>query len=190
MYQEQNFEHLLGLNGFSDALLKNHFTLYQGYIKNTNKLLELSEKLEAGSPEFAECKRRFAWEWNGMRLHELYFGNLTKNAGELSVESELFQQISKDFGSFENWQKDFKNIGTMRGIGWVLLVFDPVLKKLFNLWINEHDMGHLAGVKPVLVMDVFEHAFMVDYGLKKADYIETFFKAIDWQEAQKRLNQV
>lgn len=75
----------------------------------------------------------------------------------------------------------------MRGIGWVILYQDFINRKLMNLWINEHDAGHLAGCNPVLILDVFEHAFMVDYGLKRADYIETFFKNINWSEAEKRL---
>lgn len=183
-YQAKNFENLMGLKGFSDQLLKNHFTLYQGYVANTNKLLESLNALagaeKTGAPEFAELKRRFGWEWNGMRLHELYFGNLKKDGVKINQSSELFKKIADDFGSFENWEKDFKAASLMRGIGWVILYYDRAARKLFNVWINEHDTGHLAGGQPLLVMDVFEHAFMIDYGLKKADYLEAFFGAIDW----------
>ena len=74
----------------------------------------------------------------------------------------------------------------MRGIGWVVLYFDET--GLLNIsWINEHDVGHLAGAKPLLVMDVFEHAYITDYGIKRADYIEAFWKAIDWDVVEKRL---
>ena len=185
MYQPQDFKHLLGMSGMSDALLTNHFTLYEGYVKNVNAIGERAQTLEPGTPESAELRRRFGWEWNGMRLHELYFGNLTKESSPLNAESPLAQSIVERFGSIEAWEKDFRVAGAMRGIGWVVLVRDE--ERLFNVWINEHDGGHLAGAMPLLVMDVFEHAFMLDYGLKRADYIDTFFRSIDWQAVERRL---
>ena len=184
-YSARNFDRLLGTPGFSDALLKNHFTLYQGYVTNTNKISDtLAQMIKDGktaSPEFAELKRRFGWEWNGMRLHEMYFDNMTSGQVELKKDSTLGGKLAADFGSFENWEKDFKATGAMRGIGWAILYFDTVSGKLFNAWINEHDLGHFSGAVPLLIMDVFEHAFMLDYGIKRADYIEAFFKAICWR---------
>lgn len=189
-YEAKNFDSLIGLNGFSDQLLKNHFTLYQGYVNNTNKFDEILKGLEKdnkfGTPEYAELNRRFGWEFNGMRLHEYYFENLTKEAIALSADSELFKKIIQEFGSYEMWEKDFKSMGAMRGIGWVVLYYDAKADRPFNVWINEHDVGHLTGAVPLLVMDVFEHSYMLDYGLKKADYIERFFKAIDWRAVEKR----
>lgn len=189
MYSIQDFRRLLGTRGMSDQLLTNHFALYEGYVKNTNALLELLATKEPGTPEYAELKRRFGWEWNGMRLHELYFGNMTKEGGILKMEDggELAKAVQNSFGSFEAWKRDFVGTGTVRGIGWVVLSRDTENGKLFNTWINEHDGGHLAGATPLLVMDVFEHAFMLDYGLKRADYIEAFFKVIDWQVVEGRL---
>ncbi len=190
-YEAKNFDHLLGTSGFSDALLKNHFTLYQGYVTNFNKLNDLLVAMEkegkVGTPVDAELNRRFGWEFNGMRLHELYFGNM-KNGGVKIGESELKKQILAEWGSMEEWEKDFRTMGAARGIGWVILYFDLEAKRLFNVWVNEHDMGHLAGCAPLLVMDVFEHAFMLDYGLKRADYIEAFFKAVDWEVVEKRFS--
>jgi Fe-Mn family superoxide dismutase len=190
MYQPKNFEHLLGLKGFSDQLLKNHFTLYQGYVNNTNRLAEalslLLKEGKTGTPEYAELKRRFGWEFNGMRLHEYYFGNMVKNGVELDKDSQLYKSIRQDFGSYEAWEKDFKGTGAMRGIGWVILYYDPYGGRLFNTWVNEHDVGHLSGATPLLIMDVFEHAYMTDYGLKRADYIEAFFKTIDWKTVGER----
>ena len=183
-YEAKNFDNLLGTKGFSDQLLKNHFTLYQGYVTNTNKLADslnaMTKEGKTTTPEYAELKRRFGWEWNGMRLHEYYFGNIIKGGKEIDKNTNLYKKIVGDFGSYENWEKDFKAAGTMRGIGWVILYYDGTGGRLFNTWINEHDTGHLSGAKPLLVMDVFEHAYMIDYGLKKADHIEAFFKAIDW----------
>jgi Fe-Mn family superoxide dismutase len=182
-YQAKNYEKLLGLEGFTDELFKNHFVLYQGYVANTNKLADLLKQEEPGTPEYAELKRRFGWELNGMRLHELYFENMKKNSSE--INEELKKKIEENFGSFEEWEKNFKTTASMRGIGWVILYKDG--DNLFNTWINEHDLGHLAGATPLLVIDVFEHAYMPDYGLKRADYIEAFFKIIDWQAVAGRL---
>lgn len=191
MYQAKNYEHLLGTPGFSDQLLKNHFTLYQGYVTNTNKLADETSRLLqdglANTPQYTELKRRFGWEFDGMRLHEYYFGNMKSGGSAHDTESELHKKMVRDFGSHESWEKDFKATGSMRGIGWVVLYYDQEADRLFNVWINEHDVGHFAGCVPVLVMDVFEHAFMLDYGTKRADYIEAFFKAIDWKTVEQRI---
>lgn len=188
-YTAKKFDSLLGLTGFSDALLNNHFTLYEGYVKNTNLVAEKLKALvaagETASPEFAELKRRFGWEWNGMRMHELYFGNMTKETTSLSHEA-LKNKLIEVYGSVENWEKNFVATGAMRGIGWVVLAHDVDSGKLYNVWVNEHDLGHLVGTTPLLVMDVFEHAFVLDYGLKRADYITAFMKAIDWSVVEKR----
>lgn len=186
IYTAKDFKHLLGLTGFSDTLLNNHFTLYEGYVKNTNALIAILETKEPGSPEYAELTRRFGWEWNGMRLHELYFDNMSKETTALGA-GLLKEKIEKRYGSVENWQKHFSGIAAMRGIGWVVLSIDTTTGELFSNWINEHDGGHLAGATPLLVMDVFEHAYMTDYGIKKVEYIETFFRAINWATVEKRL---
>jgi Fe-Mn family superoxide dismutase len=189
-YTAKDYSKIIGMPGFSETLLKNHFTLYQGYVTNTNKVLDtLAQVLKDGktaTPEFAELKRRLGWEFSGMRLHEYYFENLGGNEA-LNLGGKLGKKIVEDFGSYEAWEKDFKAVGAMRGIGWVVLYQDSASGKLINFWINEHDAGHPAGCNPILIMDVFEHAFMIDYGLKKADYIESFFKNIDWKAAEVRL---
>ncbi len=189
-YTAKEYAHLYGMAGFSETLLKNHFTLYQGYVTNTNKLLDALEQLrkegKATTPEFAELKRRFGWEFNGMRLHEYYFDALG-GKGEVDVNSRLALRKIEEFGSIEAWQTDFRGVGAMRGIGWAVLYQDNISGKLFNCWINEHDAGHPAGCIPILVMDVFEHAYMLDYGLKRADYVEAFFKNIDWNAVGNRL---
>ena len=191
MYEQKNFDNLLGTQGFSDQLLKNHFTLYGGYVTNTNKLInDLSEAEKngwAGTPGYAELKRRFGWEWNGMRLHELYFGNMVAKQNEVKPVGPLGDKINSQFGSYDKWLADFKATGAMRGIGWSILYHDPTSDKLFNTWVNEHDMGHLAGCNPLLILDVFEHAYVTDYGIKRADYIEAFINAINWEEVNNRL---
>lgn len=189
-YKAQDFSKLLGMDGFSNTLLNNHFTLYQGYVNNTNKLVELigglARDARSDTPEYAELQRRFAFEWNGMRLHEYYFGNLG-GSGTPSPASKLVSRLVDTFGSFEAWQKDFRATGALRGVGWVVLFADLQTGRLFNSWINLHESGHLSGCQPVLVMDVWEHAYMVDYGLKRADYINAFFKNINWAACEARL---
>lgn len=189
-YTPKDYSTLIGMDGFSETLLKNHFTLYQGYVTNTNKLLDILAQTvkdgNTGSPEFAELKRRLGWEFNGMRLHEYYFENLG-GKGSLNSDGKLAKALNASFGSFDLWVKDFKGTGTMRGIGWVVLYQDLVSGNLINFWINEHDVSHPAGCNPLLIMDVFEHAFMIDYGLKRADYIEAFFKNIKWEAVESRL---
>jgi Fe-Mn family superoxide dismutase len=190
MYEPKTYDHLLGTPGFSDQLLKNHFALYQGYVKNVNvfndELDALLREGKAGTPAYAELTRRFGWEFNGMRLHELYFGNMTKTATPPIGEGPLSVSIRGAYGTYENWEKDFRAVSGMRGIGWAILYYDPVGHQIFNVWVNEHDQGHLAGAVPLLVLDVFEHAYTLDYGIKRADYIEAFFKAVDWSAVAKR----
>jgi Fe-Mn family superoxide dismutase len=189
-YQAQDFSKLKGMKGFSDQLLDMHFSLYQGYVKNTNQLSEqlgqMAGQGQAGTPAYAELKRRFGWEWNGMRLHELYFGNLGGKE-PLKKDGNLMKKIEGNFGSYDKWLADFKATGSMRGIGWVVLYEDVKTGRLMNVWINEHDLGHLSGSNPLLIMDVFEHAYIPDYGLKRADYIEAFFANVDWTAVESRL---
>ena len=190
-YQAKIFENLIGLPGFSEKILKDHFGLYQGYVNNFNKLDETLMAMEKeekfGVPEFAELNRRFSWEFNGMRLHELYFENLSKESIEIDKNSELYGKISKEWESFEAFEKDFRAMAAMRGIGWVILYYDKQANRLFNVWINEHDVGHFSGCTPLLAMDVFEHAYLIDYGTKRTDYINAFMKTIDWKVVEKRL---
>ncbi|OGW16571.1 MAG: superoxide dismutase [Nitrospinae bacterium RIFCSPLOWO2_12_FULL_45_22] len=189
-YTAKDYNNLIGMEGFSETLLKNHFTLYQGYVTNTNKVLDALDQMlkdgKTGTPEYAELKRRLGWEFNGMRLHEYYFENLGGKGG-IDKAGKLAKKIGADFGSYEVWEKDFKAVGAMRGIGWVALYQDTLNGRLINFWINEHDVAHPAGGNLILIMDVFEHAFMIDYGLKRADYIDAFFKNINWPSVETRL---
>jgi superoxide dismutase, Fe-Mn family len=189
-YVARDYSKLIGMQGFSETLLKNHFTLYQGYVTNTNKVLDSLDQMlrdnKAGLPEYSELKRRLGWEFNGMRLHELYFDNLGGRS-PLNKNGKLAQKLIDNFGSIENWEKDFKATGSMRGIGWCVLYQDTSDGRLINFWINEHDVSHPAGCNPILIMDVFEHAYLTDYALKRADYIEAFMKNANWSMAENRI---
>jgi Fe-Mn family superoxide dismutase len=189
-YTAKDYRTLVGIEGFSPTLLNNHFTLYQGYVTNTNKIQEtlaaMSNSGDSSTPEYAELKRRFGFEFNGMRLHEYYFENL---AGKTAINKsgEFVKKTTESFGSYENWEQDFQATGAMRGIGWVILYQDDLTGSLYNTWINEHEAGHLAGCRPILVMDVFEHAYMTDYGIKRMDYIAAFFRSINWKAVENRI---
>src|SRR4030042_2288848 len=189
-YEAKDYTRLIGMEGFSETLLTNHFTLYQGYVTNTNKLLDALGQMgkdgKIGTPEYSELKRRMGFEWDGTRLHEYYFENLG-GKGDLAQSSKLRDKVAQECGSYDAWEADFRGTGAMRGIGWTVLYQDNAAGRLINQWINEHETGHLAGCTPVLVMDVFEHAFMIDYGLKRADYIAAFFKNINREAVESRL---
>ena len=189
-YTAKDYGKLIGIEGLTETLLKNHFTLYQGYVTNTNKLLDLLDARlredQTATPEYAEMERRLGFEFCGMRLHEYYFENLGGKS-PIDKSGRLGKKIAEDFGSYEAWEKDFKAVGSMRGVGWAVTFQDNITGLLINEWINEHHIGHLPGCMPILVMDVWEHAFMLDYGLKRPDYIGTFFKNINWEAAESRL---
>jgi Fe-Mn family superoxide dismutase len=192
-YKEHDFSHLKSLQGISDKTLEIHLGLYAGYVKNTNalneKVIELTEQGKSGTPEYAEIKRRYGFEYNGMRLHEYYFGNLKSGGSDMVKDSTaLGKKITEVYGSIETWKNDFSKVGAMRGVGWAVLFQDPMTKTLSNHWITLHEEGNVAGFVPLLVMDVWEHAWLLDY--KPADrpkYIEAFFSNIDWNAVEGRL---
>jgi len=185
-YSAKNYERLLGIPGFSDEALKSHFKLYEGYVLQVNRMMGFLKGENRATPEYEEVRRRFAWEFNGMRLHEAYFGNLSREPVELDPGSDLGQRIITDFGSLEAWERDFRATSHMRGVGWAVLAWDREGRSLFNIWVNEHDVGHLFYSTPLLVNDVFEHAYMTDYGLDRKKYVSAFLRVLDWAEVQRR----
>ncbi len=186
---------LAGLQGISDATLEMHFGLYEGYVKNVNLLNErlagirAAGKAAGADPAYAELVRRLGFEYNGMRLHEYYFDNMTTQPGEIGT-GKLYNALGETYGGFDEWKKDFVAVGGMRGIGWAIAYYDLANGRITNSWINDHENGHLAGFVPLVVLDVWEHAFIKDY--KPADrgkYIEAFFANIDWRRCETRLPQ-
>lgn len=188
-YQVKDYTGLIGMKEFSGELLKNHFVLYQGYVKNTNKIMETLERLlaegRANTVEYSELKRRLAWEYDGMRLHELYFENLGRR-GNIHDKRALIEKLVENFGSYEAWEADFKATAGIRGVGWAVLYQDNQTGTLNNFWIDEHHIGHPVDRTPLLVLDAWEHAYILDYGLKRADYIKVFFENIDWDVVAER----
>jgi len=186
---------LSGLHGISDETLAIHFGLYEGYVKNTNLLNErLSEMRASGKnagadPAFAEVARRLGWEFDGMRLHEYYFDNLTKNATDLT-SGKLYEAVGESYGSVDAWKKDFAAIGLMCGIGWAI-AYQDANGALINTWVGDHNVNNLAGCEPVVVMDLWEHAWFRDYKpADKGKYIEAFLAHVDWSVCESRLKLV
>ncbi len=191
-YAAKKFD-LAGLQGISDQTLQVHFGLYEGYVKNTNLLNEqIAEQIKAGTaaganPHFAELTRRLGFEYNGMRLHEYYFGNMTKSAGAAPAAA-VNDAFAASFGDFETWKKDFTATGAMRGVGWAIAYQDPWTGRISNHWVTLHEDGNVAGFNPILVMDAWEHAFLLDYKpAERGKYIESFFANVDWKVAESRL---
>src|SRR5437773_4251875 len=188
------------LKGISDQTLEMHFKLYEGYVKETNNLRErISEFIADGKvdqeemPAYSELTRRLGFEYNGMVLHEYYFDNLTSGGGigDPQQSSQFTKAAVESFGSYDIWKADFVGIGKMRGVGWAICYENPANGNLSNHWITLHETGNVAGFNPILVMDVWEHAFILDY--KPADrpqYIEAFFSNIDWNAVEKRLHRL
>ncbi|MHB8718977.1 MAG: superoxide dismutase [Candidatus Dormibacteria bacterium] len=194
-YKVREFD-LSGLQGISDRTLEVHFGLYAGYVKNTNTLNEqlvgLMQEGKSATPAYAEMTRRLGFEYNGMVLHELYFGNMSKSptGGEVNSSSALGRALGESFGDIETWKKDFSAVGAMRGVGWAVTYLDPASGRLSNHWITLHEDGNIAGFRPIIVMDVWEHAFLLDYKpAERPRYIESFLGHLDLSAAEARLTE-
>lgn len=195
-YEAREFN-LSRLKGISDETLDVHFKLYEGYVKETNNLTErITEFISDGKvdqeelPAYSELTRRLGFEYNGMVLHEYYFDNLKSGGGngDPASSSKFVKSAESVFGNYDVWKADFVGIGKMRGVGWAICYQNPSNGRLSNHWITLHETGNVAGFTPILVMDVWEHAYILDY--KPADrpkYIEAFFSNIDWSVVEKRL---
>jgi superoxide dismutase, Fe-Mn family len=186
------------LNGISDQTLEMHFKLYEGYVKETNKLTEkISEFLADGKvdqeemPAYSELTRRLGFEYNGMVLHEYYFDNMKQGGlGDPDRNSAFYRATEESLGSYDIWKADFVGVGKMRGVGWAICYENPANGRLSNHWITLHETGNVAGFTPVLVMDVWEHAYLLDYQpVDRPKYIEAFFSNIDWNAVEARLKQ-
>ena len=179
-----------GLNGISDDQINDHWGLYKGYVAQTNTLLKelatLRERGDGGSLAYADRRRRLGFEYNGMVLHEYYFGNLT-NGQSLNASGELAKALTASFGSVEAWKADFANAGKTRGIGWAVLYFDGTTGALCNHFVQLHEDGNIGGFQPLLVLDVFEHAYMVDHRAGgRGAYIDAFLGNVAWSVAEER----
>lgn len=194
-YTAKTFD-LSDLTGISNETLAMHFKLYEGYVTNTNTYNQrIADMIGEGDLDatkvaaFSEIKRRFGFEYNGMVLHEYYFENMMKNGkGDPSTGDAFINAAEESFGSYDVWKADFVNTGKMRGVGWAACYQDPSNGAISNHWINLHETGNVAGYTPILIMDVWEHAFIKDYApADRPKYIEAFFSNINWDVVNSRL---
>jgi Fe-Mn family superoxide dismutase len=191
------------LKGISTQNIEEHMKLYQGYVKHANLILEHIDELvkdadpsipkgseQAKAYELGEINRRFSFEFNGMRNHEIYFGELEGASAPLSAGGELYMAIEKSGGSLETFMNRFKSIALTRGIGWAILYYDPVAKDLVTAWVDEQHLGQLSGCLPVLALDMWEHSYVADYQPSgKKQYIEDFFSNLNWKFVEKNYDE-
>lgn len=180
-----------GLNGISEEQIAQHWKLYEGYVTQTNALRTELEGLrkegKGGTPQYADRRRRFGFEYNGMVLHEYYFGNLKAGVAEPKADSALVKALAEQFGSFDAFKEDFANTGLSRSIGWAILYLDPSTGALNNHFVQLHEEGNVAGFAPILVMDVWEHAYMVDNpATGRGAYVKAFMSNVNWAVAEQR----
>ncbi|KAA3612727.1 MAG: superoxide dismutase [Planctomycetota bacterium] len=187
-YPAKDYSALRGLSGITDEQIEVHLKLYNGYVTRTNALLETLAQTDPSTSAYQELKRRLGWEFNGMRLHEYYFDNLSAGGSGSLAGSAFAAKAAEQYGSVENWQKDFLSTAKAPGIGWTICYLDPANGGLINFWVTEHEQGHPAGLIPVLVCDVFEHAFAVyRKPTDRAPYLDDFFANINWDVVNQRL---
>ncbi len=176
------------ISGISDKTMATHMKLYEGYVKHANLILEkieaYSKDSEANAYALGELQRRFAFEFDGMRNHEYYFTLLEDGPKSLSNSSALAQALAAEWGSVEEFITRFKAIALTRGIGWAILYYDRTTDRLLTQWVDEQHLGHLTGLSVILPLDVWEHAFLLDYApAEKAKYVEAYLSAINWERA-------
>lgn len=181
LYEPEELKIKDGREGMSQKMLEEHFKLYQGYVKKSNEIqekIETADKSEANGvwSYIGELKRQETFAVNGMKLHEVYFGQLN---GDGVPKGEILKMIEKDFGSFEKWKEDMVATG-ISARGWAILCFDFKDDKLHNYGSDAHNVGAVWGCAPLVALDVYEHAYFMDYGVNRKDYLAAFFKNLNW----------
>lgn len=178
------------LEGISAQSVEEHVGLYQGYVKNFNAISDLMSDLMSDSTKnahaIAELVRRRSFEFDGMRLHEIYFSQFEQGAHALQGGA-LAQALAAQFGSKEAAIAQLKQTALMRGPGWAILYFDPEATRFHIGFSGEQHQGHFVTLPVILALDVWEHAFLLDYGAQgKAKYVDAFFNNLNWEVVEKR----
>src|SRR3989344_7328219 len=183
------------LDGLSEKQLKGHHdVLYAGYVKKANEIEEKLKSVDISTAnatysDLRELKLEETFAVNGVKLHEGYFDNMIPGGSpstSLRANNQIFDLIIRDFGSYDNWEKEFKAMG-LCARGWVVLGDDLDEKKLKNILCDSHNQGGVWNMIALLIMDVYEHAYFIDYATGRKAYIEAFFKNIDWEEVNRRI---
>jgi Fe-Mn family superoxide dismutase len=194
MYTEKKFD-IPELEGMSKKSVEEHLSLYAGYVKNFNAisslLPEYAKDAEKNMHALAELIRRRSFEFGGMRLHELYFSQFEGGAQKMQSGGALEKALIADYMKAEHVEPFIKSIGMTRGPGWALLYWDPEAKQFLAGFSGEQHQGHFVTLPVVLALDVWEHAFLLDYGAQgKGKYIDAFFKNLNWNVIEERFNKV
>lgn len=190
MYEAKQFESINGINGLSEKLMKEHYKLYEGYVKKANEITEKLKTVDLSSAnatysELRALKLGYSFAVNAIKSHELYFDNLSGNGK--APEGWIGSKIADTFGSYENWLADMKATG-IAARGWVWFAFDWQNGSIFNYLGDAHDAFPIWHATPLVALDVYEHAYMMDYGVARADYIEAFFKNLNWNDVEKTIS--
>lgn len=178
------------LSLISKKNIEEHLKLYNGYVNNANLILSKIKDYESDKDGNAyiisELHRRFSFEVGGVRNHENYFTCLSGGKNDIDENSSLAKKIREEWGSIESFVDEFKRLALTRGIGWVILYYDTETDSLVNHWVDEQHLGHLVGFKPVLCLDMWEHAFVYDFPTsEKKKYIDAFFENLNWENVSK-----
>ncbi|MEK7105889.1 MAG: Fe-Mn family superoxide dismutase [Patescibacteria group bacterium] len=182
-FEEKKFD-IGELKGISAKNIEEHLKLYAGYVKNANSIIEKMAILDSEKDAYivGELFRRFSFEYNGMRNHEIYFSSLLGNAESFNPEGELGKTLLELFGTYEKFVKEFTALALTRGIGWAVLWYDKTENKILASWIDEQHLGQLNGCKMILAIDMWEHAYVYDYPTsEKKKYVEAFFANLNWE---------
>ncbi len=189
-YQARTFS-IPEIKGISQKQVDTHLGLYQGYVKQTNLLMTELARLSSDANNayiVGELRKRFGFEWNGMRLHELYFEQLEGGAHVVNAEMNIYSLLAKQFGSYDIWFEEFSHLSG-RGPGWSLLDYDPVSKQFHHVWVEDHQVGQLAGAKVIFALDHWEHAYLLDYApAEKQKYLDAYFVNVNWEVVSKRFD--
>jgi len=177
------------LEGISQKNIEEHLKLYKGYVNNVNliysKINELKTDQEKNAFVLGELQRRFGFEFDGMRNHEYYFSHLSGGSKNISEAGELYKAIEKEWLTFNNFLANFKFIAMTRGVGWAMLYYDKHSGHLICHWVDEHHLGALTGLTPILALDMWEHAYVYDYPTsEKKKYVEAFFSNLNWETCE------
>jgi len=190
-FEERKFN-IPELKGILRKTIENHFGLYAGYVKNTNTILtkidEYAKDAEANAYALGEIQRRFAFEFDGMRNHEYYFDHFVEGSSPVTSAESVQKAVLEEWGDWDLWLNRFKSIALTRGIGYAILYYDPHTQRLLNAWVDEHHQGQLTGLSPIIVLDMWEHAYFADYiPSEKKKYIEAFFENLNWENVEANL---
>ncbi len=189
-FEEKKFD-IGELKGISAKNIEEHLKLYAGYVKNANLIMERMAVLDTEKDAYivGELFRRFSFEYNGMRNHEVYFSSLSGGPKTFNSESELGKRLLELFGTYEKFVKEFTGLALTRGVGWAILWYDKQDDKILASWVDEQHLGQLNGCKMILALDMWEHAYVYDYSTsEKKKYIEAYFENLNWSVIEENFN--